>query len=230
MESEAHDKLEVFHFTPLAADWRPMGEGRPEGLHLSDILYGQMYDDKLGRPAWKDAPDDDVPNPRMQMGFLWERAIHHVWVEFMQNQPLDWDLQVQVQKDGIHMTPDGVSHAGPERDCVCAEGQECEAHSDKKLIECKATWRTLRKWEEDPEEEFAVWFWQVKAYMHALGLNTVQFYNFFVNGDYRYKNGRGPIVVTQEFTFSDTELEDNWKEILAYKKLAEDAMQEASDV
>jgi hypothetical protein len=195
--------LEVFEFVPLCADWRPMGEGRPEGLHLSDILYGSMYEAKFGKPpGFKNPTGDEQPNVRAQMGFMWERAIDHVWVDFMQQQPMKVDTQLHIQKDGIHMTPDGVEYGGDENI----------------LHEYKATWRSLRRWEEDPEEEFITWFWQVKAYCHALGINRCKFFLFFVNGDYRYAKGRGPIVVTQEFEFTDAELEDNWREILLHAK------------
>jgi hypothetical protein len=206
MRWTALSELEILDFTPLAANWQEMGKGRPEGLHLSDILYGQMYDDHFGEPPWKKDPDDpEHPNVRMQMGFFWERMVEHVWKEFGQVQPQHKiDTQIQVQKDGIHMTPDGVLWS-PDENSV--------------LIECKATWRSLKRWEEDPEENFLVWFWQAKSYMLALGLNQLEFWVFWVNGDYRYKNGRGPIALKQRFEFSDEQLEENWAAILRYKEI-----------
>lgn len=196
-------ELKVFNFTPLSANWQEMGKGRPDGLHLSDILYGKMYDDAFGEPAWKKDPEDpEHPNIRMQMGFFWERMVEMVWKEFCGEQGIV-DTQLQVEKDGIHMTPDGV----------ITEGEH------KRLIECKATWRSLKRWEEDPQEEFRVWFWQAMAYCHALGLDTVEFWVFWVNGDYRYKNGRGPIALKQRFSFDQQELEDNWRSILAYAEI-----------
>lgn len=199
-------ELEVFNFTPLAANWQEMGKDRPEGLHLSDILYGRMYDDNFGEPAWKKDPDDpEYPNIRMQMGFFWERMVDFQWKQFCQQQPIEVDTQFQVELDDIHMTPDGVMRSNDwERDV---------------LMECKATWRSLRRWEEDPQGEFTVWFWQAMAYCHALDLNDVEFYVFWVNGDYRYKNGRGPIATKQRFHFTDEELEDHWRSVLKYAEI-----------
>ena len=84
------------------------------------------------------------------------------------------------------------------------------------LEEYKCTWRSLRRWNEDPEENFLYWFMQVKAYLQMLKLTKVRFFIFWVNGDYTYKPGRGPQVTTQEFEFTKEELEDNWATLMAH--------------
>lgn len=194
-------------FDPLkmvTADLRPMGEGRPGGLHLSTAIRAMAK--HAGLPYT--GIEGEQEGYRGQMGFLMERALMNVWREFIPTQIPDIETQLQLEHDNIHMTPDGFDVG------------------NHRLIEMKLTWKSARKWEEDPEQHFWSWLVQAKSYMWALGelsgepVLDVLFAVGFVNGDYKGKWRLG--FWTDLITFDRDELADNWRAVLNWAQFLRD--------
>lgn len=170
---------------------------RPSGLHVSGLVKAAFKNLFNTEPK---AIEGEQPWVRAMAGFLWERAIEYAFTEYMQQERRIVNKQDScslVMEDGriVTGTPDGLV------------GEYVE--------EYKATWRSMRKWSEDPEREFWMWVAQVKAYCYMTGRTKARFFIFWVNGDYSYKTGRGPQVTTCEMEFTVEELEDNWRMLVA---------------
>lgn len=208
-------KLELYDFKQYDASLTPMGRGRKGGIHVSGLVKAALKAITGTEPK---AIDGEQPNVRMMMGFLWERALEYAFKEYMGAERKGIKKQVSAELDGVVGTPDGLDV------------------KDGVLEEYKCTWRSIKKWHEDPEANFQYWFMQVKAYLHMLGLTKVRFFIFWVNGDYsfsckvctfekpceRHPTGRGPQVTTEEFEFTPEELEDNWAMLLAHRPTAKE--------
>lgn len=145
---------------------------------------------------------------RPQAGFLFERALENTWKEYhRETRPVE--LQFTVEYDGIVGTPDGLETL------------------DNTLLSMKLTWKSMRKWEEDPTSHFVDWFareqgylWMLRQGGSSLGrlkVDKLRFLIFWVNGDYSRKMGRGPQITDTLFQFSDEELERNWNTIVRYR-------------
>ena len=126
----------------LDAALEPMGTGRGTELHLGAILKyrkvaaGESVDDIPGEQPWL----------RAQVGFLWEWAIEYVLAGMSIDDALELAFkrhmralrpmvrQVRLERDGIHMTPDGID--------------------SPRLLSWKATWRGAGKagYGLDPDE------------------------------------------------------------------------------
>lgn len=192
-----------------AEDGARMGEGRAKGLHLSSIVKKMREAARL--PTEIEGEQEGV---RMQLGFIWEHAVElHLngvpLEEALQHSYRRWMLQarahvvkqVTCERDGIHMTPDGLD---------CNEG----------LIESyKLTWRSMRKAANKDEFEENFWPWLVaeRAYCLEWGVDTVRFFICWVNGDYSHKEGRGPQVRVYDCVFTEEELLGNWSAVLQYR-------------
>jgi len=198
-------KLELYNFKTYDASLQPMGYGRRIGLHVSGLVKAAVTAITGETPK---AIEGEQENVRSTMGFLWERALEYAFKEYMQVERKGIKKQISAELDGVIGTPDGLSV------------------KDNVLEEYKCTWRSMRRWNEDPEGNFLYWFMQVKGYLHMLGLTRVRFFIFWVNGDYTYKPGRGPQVTTQEFSFTQGELEDNWALLMAHKPKAKEEVHE----
>lgn len=177
---------------------------RPSGLHVSGLVRAAYKNLKGTEPK---AIEGEQPWVRALAGFLWERALEYAFTEYMQKERGTADKQTSCQYmlgDGraVTGTPDGIN------------GEYIE--------EYKATWRSMRKWSEDPEAEFWMWLAQVKAYCFMTGRTKARFFIFWVNGDYSYKTGRGPQVTTCEMEFTEEELLDNWRMLLAHANVAKE--------
>lgn len=195
-------KLELYDFKQYDGDLNPMGTGRSSGLHLSSLVKAAVQEITGKEMKSIEGEQEGI---RAQMGFLWERALEYAFREYMGAERKGIKKQLKVELDGVKGSPDGLSI------------------KDNVLEEYKCTWRSMRRWNEDPEENFLYWFMQVKGYLHMLGLKRVRFFIFWVNGDYTYKPGKGPQVTTQEFEFTQEELEDNWALLIAQRgKVAEE--------
>jgi hypothetical protein len=189
-------KLELYDFKQYDASLRPMGTGRSSGLHLSSLVKAAVQE-ITGKKL--ESIEGEQEGVRAQMGFLWERAMEYAFTEYMNAERKGIKKQLKVELEGVTGSPDGLSV------------------KDSVLEEYKCTWRSMRRWNEDPEGNFLYWFMQVKGYLHMLGLTKVRFFIFWVNGDYTYKPGRGPQVTTQEFEFTEEELSDNWALLIAQR-------------
>lgn len=209
--------------TGLDAALDPMGTGRGDELHLGTILRemkraaGESVDDIPGEQPWL----------RAQVGFLWETAVEYllaglgaddaIGLAFIRHMRALRPLarQVRLERDGVHMTPDGI------------EG-------GRTLLSWKATWRgagkagfgnpDLEGGLRDFEDNFWPWHVAEKAYAAAAqvagllppGEATCRWEVLWVRGDYR--GAGGPKALACEVTWTPDELADNWKVILAHKE------------
>lgn len=207
--------LQIFNIQPRDANFALLGRGqnRPEGLHLSEIIRER----KVAAGEKVTGVEGEQPELRMQIGFLWERALETAWKEYVQIADLEGLpfrrgrrlSQLRLVEDGIHMTPDG---------------DDLDEHW---LEESKFTWRSMRKWEPDPAEYFDSWLGQTKGYVRARNiqrklldmppLHGVRFFIFWAGGDYSFKPGRGPQPTATEVRFTDEELEEHWQTVLRYR-------------
>ena len=192
----------------LSAELKRSGEGRPSGLHLSHVLH------KMKEAAGENVGGipGDQPGVRMQEGFLWETALEYMIAGMSLDEALEtafkrymvalrggMSTQVKLEKDGIHMTPDGFN----------SEKGELESY--------KMTRRSFARAQTQEEFENNYWTWimQEQSYAYALGVDTVTWIVLFQAGDYSKGRGTGPICVQATATFSAEELAQNWKIILA---------------
>lgn len=191
--------LKLYDFSRLDADLNSFDQKgrRQSGLHVSGLVRAAFKNLKNTEPK---PIEGEQPFVRTMAGFLWERSLENAFTEYMGQDRKGIVKQEGYVKDDVHGTPDGVA--------------------DDAIEEYKCTWRSMKKWEQDPEENFWMWFAQVKAYCYMAGKNKARFFIFWVNGDYSYKTARGPQVTTAEFEFTNEELEDNWRVLLAHKDLA----------
>jgi hypothetical protein len=230
--------LVPFKLQLLDGSLMPMGHGRPAGMHQSTIVAAMKA--AAGESVSPIAGED--PDLRPQMGFLWERAADLVWLGVPWQVALEtaWkeymavakvgppergpvETQLRVACDGILGTPDGWDRGG------------------RTLESYKLTWKSMRKWEEDPEEHFAYWLVGERGYLWSLhssgypvfgypaaGLATVRFFIFWGNGDYSRKPGRGPQATFTDLSFTYEELEENWRTILRWRDIVEARKREAA--
>jgi hypothetical protein len=197
------------------ADLQKMGEGRPVGLHLSELIR----DMREAAGLVTKGPEGEQEFVRMQAGFLWETVVdlvlagtpmYEAWElatkRYMASVMPESVRQVQLERDGIHMTPDGVDFA------------------TGAILSFKATWKSEKKadTQESFEQEFWTWLVAEKGYALAAGVDTVRFYIFWVNGRYTYKPGEGPCWKMYECVFTEPELQDNWTAVLKYKAAREE--------
>ena len=192
--------LKLYDFSRLDGALEQMdAKGRrPSGLHVSGMVKSAFK----ALFAQESKPiEGEQPFVRALAGFLWERALEHAFTEYMQV-----DRGIVNKQDFVQLTlPDGRIVTGTP-----------DGLKDDVVEEYKATWRSMRKWSEHPEEEFWMWVAQVKAYCHMTARTKARFFVFWVNGDYSYKSGRGPQVTTCEMEFTPEEIEDNWRILLAH--------------
>ena len=201
----------------LDAALNPMGHGRGAELHLGAIIKemkraaGESVDSIPGEQEWL----------RAQVGFLWEPAVEYVLAGMGIDDALELAFkrhmralrvmarQVKLERDRIHMTPDGLL--------------------PRQLLSWKATWRGAGKagYGLDPTEGLAMfednfWAWHVaeKAYAAAAqvagllpaGDATCRFEVLWVRGDYR--GAGGPKALATEVTWTPEEMDTNWTGIL----------------
>lgn len=178
---------------------------RPSGLHVSGLVRA-AYKNLKGTES--KAIEGEQPFVRAAAGFMWERALEYAFTEYMQK-----DRRIEVDKQG------GVSKEIPDGRMVTGTP---DGVNGEYIEEYKCTWRSMRKWSEDPEAEFWMWLAQVKAYCFMTGRCKARFFIFWVNGDYSYKTGRGPQVTTCEMEFTEDELVDNWQILLAHADQAKE--------
>ena len=200
--------------TGLDAALQPMGTGRGAELHLGTIIKemkraaGDNVESIPGEQEWL----------RAQVGFLWETAVEYTVAGMGIDEALELAFkrhlralrqmarQVKLERDGVHMTPDGI------------EGRT--------LLSWKATWRGAGKAAtlDDFEDNFWSWHTAEKAYCAAAqaagllpeGEATCRFEVLWVRGDYR--GAGGPKALACEVTWSAEELAANWAVILKNKE------------
>jgi hypothetical protein len=194
-------------------DGKRMGEDRPKGLHLSDIVREMRKAAKLSQGI--EGEQDGV---RMQLGFVWEHtvplvlegmpmdaALAHSYKRYMLQARAHVVTQVQTSLDGVLMTPDAF------------DAQEGIIDS------YKLTWKSMKKAASGDEfaENFWPWLVAEKAYCLAWGVDTTRFFIGWVNGDYSYKPGRGPQIGIYDCQYTEDELRSNWGSVMAYRGMME---------
>jgi hypothetical protein len=195
------------------ADLQKMGEGRPAGLHLSELIRDMRV--AAGLPV--EGPEGEQEGVRMQLGFLWETAVElclagasfeDAWEmaarRYMCAVRQQVVKQVQLEKDSIHMTPDGVDF------------------STGALESYKATHKSQRKADSQEAFEQNFWSWLVaeQGYCLAAGVDTCRFFICWMNGRYDFKTG--PNWQIYECVWTEQELIDNWSAVLKYKAAREE--------
>ena len=186
-----------------------MGEGRPAGLHLGDIIRQMKV---AAGETYRPIPGEQ-DGVRIQVGFLWETAAEYMADGLSLEDALDTAFkrlmvghsrplatQVRAEKDGIHMTPDAFDSA--------------RGH----LLSYKATWRSLSKArsKEDFEANFWTWVVQEASYAYALGVDSVTWVVLWVCGD--YTGAKGPKVLQATARWTPEELVENWRIVLQHAK------------
>lgn len=119
-------------------------------------------------------------------GFLWERVFGMAHAEAVTSG--DLIRPGEFERDGITGSPDLIRV------------------SDWTLVETKATWRGLRKWEH-LEKWFWAWLVQTKGYCHMISTQVCEIHVFFVAGDWRPPV---PTVRSIRIEYTELELEENW--------------------
>lgn len=190
------------------ADLRPMGEGRPAGLHLGQIIHAA----KVAAGERTGEVEGDQEGVRLQEGFLFETIVEYMigGLSFDGAAELafkrhalalrsDVVKQLRLVKDGIHGTPDALDPSVPQ------------------LESYKATRRTLRNAREqaDFESHFWTWVMQEQAYCYMVGVDRVRWVVWWIAGDYSRGRGTGPQVLELTMRFTPDELKANWDGVCA---------------
>ncbi len=122
------------------------------------------------------------------IGRLWEEMLARTLF-----QPPRYQRPGEIEVEGVYGSPDAVDTVDP---AVC---------------EFKVTWKSSNR----AIESFFKYMLQVKAYCYMLGLTQCRLYVLFVCGNYRPPL---PQVRGWLFEFSQHELKDNWRMLLANAK------------
>lgn len=194
-----------FPFEVTTADLKKIGEDRPGGLHLSEIIRqmkiaeGENVSDIPGEQPWLRAFE----------GFIWESALEYMaggatleqamdlsFKQHMVHQRKGLTKQIRLESDGIHMTPDAFNEFLGEI--------ESYKYTRKKMVVDKDAF----------EAKYWPWLVQEKSYCRAIGVDTVRWIVLFSNGDYSKGAGSGPRCVQATMTWTAEELKENWDRVL----------------
>lgn len=160
-------------------------EGREPGLHISGIISSLCV--QLGHyPPKSEWSESDIT--RMQLGCALEDTLALRWT---QEYPDRYIQLGGLEVDGLHGTPDFY-------DVV-----------DNAIEEVKLTWMSSRH---DPDSEKFWRYWvQIKAYCHMLDTRVGRLHVCHAMGNYKFDDGGGPQYNVWERTFSNQELDENWR-------------------
>lgn len=160
-------------------------EDREPGLHISGIISSLCV--QLGHYPPKDEwSESDIT--RMQLGCALEDTLALRWT---QEYPDRYIQLGGLEVDGLHGTPDFY-------DVV-----------DNAIEEVKLTWMSSRH---DPDSEKFWRYWvQIKAYCHMLDTRVGRLHVCHAMGNYKFDDGGGPQYNVWERTFSNQELDENWR-------------------
>lgn len=202
---------------------------RSPGIHLSTILRGIAIETGIlkvekGKSAGRDftisEEEEDIWNDyrkagnmqripaRMALGMAWEEwAARHLYPEMV------WQPGECV-RDGIAMTPDGVT---------------VEGSGDKErlwLEEFKCTYKSSHV-KGEPREIQGEWLWlaQCKSYCRGLGTRLARLHVLYVNGSYRF-DGEVPAYIVYGIEFTAQEIRDNWGMVVREKQRREEEEEE----
>jgi hypothetical protein len=175
---------------------------RSKGLHVSDITSDILVkkDPKKYGGNIQDARE------MILFGLAMEKWLGH----YLFNHDNVVPHPGEVEKDGIYGTPDGINLA-PDPPVPADPGVPI-------IEEYKATWKSAKKHITDPS--YHHWMLQSKAYLHMLGLHTVRFRVFYVNGRYQFFDSDRTKYSWRmyDLTFTDEELSQNFEVLKAHAK------------
>jgi len=168
-------------------------------IHVSEVI--RWIDNRVIHRGERKPYDEMSPSEKKRMGSY--TSMGWLWEDLLENSlapvfgAAEYIKTGEIELDGIVGTPDGLELSGLTVD------------------EMKATWRSSRR---PIETDFWNWLTQVKAYCFMLRLQRVSLRVFFVNGDYR---DSGPQVKQFDIEFTERELQDNWRMIVANSQVME---------
>ena len=159
---------------------------RSEGLHVSTIITD--LDKTLNAQNYRNEFDEDQLNVYGTLGFVWERVFSEIYsAAFCEGRKNTIISPGEIEHDGIFGTCDGIDI-----------DEQC-------IIELKCTWRSSNR---PIEQDFSKWFWQMKFYCLAWGLEKARLGVFWVNGNYQGTRNV-PSCSMWGMEFTQQELEKN---------------------
>lgn len=175
------------------------GQGRKEGVHLSDILKRMAFErDK------KYNPNNPIDAMTLEVGHTWETVLERALS--VRHQRPGYRPE-QLQEDGVWMSPDWVN-----------------PDADIQVEEWKATRKSSKAWEQKVNE----WLPQVKSYLRALLKQgvvkrlAVRIRAWFVVGDWSFEAKSDHTLLRDywdiDLEFDKRELEENWRQIISAGK------------
>lgn len=180
----------------------PPSPGRSEGVHVSQVIRDLALRMKVLDAKWA-GNIEDSDTTLMQVGIGWEDYLakyQHPEIEFHPG---------EAEKDGILMSPDGVSLVDDEdyADLIGFDPGFWILH------EFKFTRKSSRDFKESLRlraKKCLMWLWQIEAYCYALDTLVAKLHVMFINGDYDREKGH-PEYKIYRITFTQDELEENWE-------------------
>ena len=168
---------------------------RSPGLHLSDIISDLGR--KLGYLETYDNDDLNVRESRFSLGFIWENFV----ATQMRDTTIAYSNGVifrppELTIDGIHMSPDAFDLAMPG------------------LREYKCTAKSMGR--EIGSEKFWMWWTQIQAYCHGMGVNEAILQVMFLNGN--WSDRAGAHQRAWKAVFADHELLENWTMLMNHRR------------
>src|SRR6516162_606593 len=168
----------------------PSDDARTPGLHLTEITRDIALVTNILKEESAERADSEGSEARVAMGIAWEAWIAPRHVDMLYRPG-------EVKKDGIYLTPDGLSFV----DLV----------GEPVVHEFKLTWKSMRR-EQDLEAEW-LWLTQTMSYCYAYGTRLAQYHIFWVNGDYKQTGARYRLY---RLEFSQRELVENWRMVTGH--------------
>ncbi len=177
---------------------------RSTGLHLSDITGDILL--TLDAETYGRDDADDSMWMNFLVGLIFERAIELAWLDKEITGAYRPGLirPGEVSKDGVTGTPDALDYLAGERG---------------RPLEFKCTKKSCRQHVTDPK--FWIYWVQLKAYAHMLGLNEGELHILHINGNYS-RDPKDPesgyVVKSWLGQWSTLELEENWSMLTTHAR------------
>lgn len=179
---------------------------RSQGVHLTAIM--KLMQQQGSEDNWEDyknltGDEKRYVDLQFEVGFLWEDVVKEQLVKRYKYQSLFQNIE-PFEKDGIWVSPDGIS-----------------MRDNTIIVE---EMKTTKKKKVDNLDDSKFWWWhtQLKAYCHCIGTNYGRWHVLWLNGDYQWrKAGKLSLPANMddsvfEVEFSDSELQDNWRNIVNF--------------
>lgn len=189
----------------------PRSHGRSEGLHLSEVLRHLAFQTGVLDIRYD---VEDMDELLMGIGMAVEDWLISTQHPEVIGQP------GEVEKDGIYMTPDGLSLLDGDASLFSLrEDTSLDSGDVNVLNEIKFTKKSSRDFVEHlrmRSKKAMLYLWQIMAYCYALGTHLAILRIVFINGNYSRteENGSRARYMLYYFHFSDEDLEENWQMVL----------------